>query len=354
MSKKICIVTMGNLYLVPYLQIYLNQVDSPVSIIYWDRANINEVSDNNTLYRFQHRFDTPKEKLLGYLKYRKFIKNIILKQNFDVIILLQTLSGLLIHDILLKNYKNKFIIDIRDYTYENNKLIFNIEKKIVTHSALNIISSEGFLNFLPENINYEVAHNIREWPKDELEIIKSRKKEKEKLHIVFVGYVNYQEQHKKLLLKLKNDERFEMSFIGTRAEELEPFCKQHKIENVNLIGTFKSEDTLSFYQRADFVHNLYGNNTPVLDYALSNKLYYAAMLQMPILVCNNTFMEEISQKYNFGITIDLENTDNLGDYLYSSYQRIDWSILSAGCENFLRQVYQQQQQFEENLSGLLN
>lgn len=127
-NKKICIVTMGNIYLVPYLQTYTNKINSPISIIYWDRANLNETDDKNTLYRFQHGFKSKVEKVQGYLKYRSFVKKILSEQNYDIVIFLQTLSGLLLSDFLLKKYKNKYIIDVRDYTYEHNKVIFNIEK----------------------------------------------------------------------------------------------------------------------------------------------------------------------------------------------------------------------------------
>ncbi|GAB6688137.1 hypothetical protein BOVMAS28_06540 [Streptococcus uberis] len=353
-NKKICIVTMGNIYLVPYLQTYTNKINSPISIIYWDRANLNETDDKNTLYRFQHGFKSKVEKVQGYLRYRSFVKKILSEQNYDIVIFLQTLSGLLLSDFLLKKYKNKYIIDVRDYTYEHNKVIFNIEKKLLQNSAMNVVSSEGFLNFLPQKAQYEVAHNVRTWPTNRINNIKNRNKDKEQLHIVFVGYVNYQEQHKKLLLALKNDPRFKISFIGTRGNELKPFCEQNGITNVNLIDTFESSKTLDYYEDADFVNNLYGNHTPVLDYALSNKLYYAASLNIPILVCADTFMEDISKRHHFGITVDLQTKDNLGDYLFNSYKQIDWNKLEAGCNNFMQLVDKQQNQFENKLNNLLN
>lgn len=353
-EKKICIVTMGNIYLVPYLHTYTNKINSPISIIYWDRANLNETDEKNKYYRFQHKFETKKDKALGYIEYRKFVKKILLESEFDVIILLQTLSALLLSDILLKNYKKKYIVDVRDYTYENNKLIYNIEKKLLKHSAMNVVSSEGFLNFLPTEAEYEVAHNIRNWPIENLLKIKRRDKIREKLNIVFVGYVNYQEQHKKLLLALKNDPRFHISFIGTRGDELYPFCEENEIQNVTLVDTFKSVQTLDFYENADFVNNLYGNHTPVLDYALSNKLYYAATLNIPILVCEETFMEDISHKYHFGVTVNLDNPEKLGDYLFESYQNIDWNQLDNGTNKFIKHVESQQNQFEEKLFKLLN
>ncbi|VTT43221.1 hypothetical protein [Streptococcus porcinus] len=353
-QKKICIVTMGNIYLVPYLQTYINKINSPTTIIYWDRDNLDEKDDNNVYYRFQYKLDSKKDKILGYIKYRKFVKNILLKNDFDIVILAQTLSALLLNDVLIKHYKKKYIVDVRDYSYENNKLIYNIEKKLLKNSAMNVVSSEGFLNFLPTEAEYEVAHNIRKWPETELENISNREKQREKLNIAFIGYISYQEQHKKLLLALKNDKRFNVNFIGSKSLDLLAFCKENNINNVTLIDTFKTEKTLDFYKNVDLVNNLYGNHTPVLDYALSNKLYYAATLNIPILVCEETFMEDITHKYHFGITVDLDNSQNLGDYLFESYQNIDWDKLDSGTSDFIRHVESQQSQFEEKLFKLLN
>lgn len=353
-QKKICIVTMGNIYLVPYLQTYLNKIEGPTTIVYWDRDNLNENDGENIFYRFQHRLDSKFDKVLGYYRYRKFVKNILLNNNFDIVILAQTLSALIVNDILLKKYKNRFIVDVRDYSYENNKIIYHVENKLLSNSAMNVVSSEGFLNFLPKNAEYEVAHNILKWPEKDLYSISNRDKKRDKLNIAFIGYISYQEQHKKLLLALKNDARFNISFIGTKSQDLLPFCRENNIKNVTLIDTFKTEKTLDFYKNVDLVNNLYGNHTPVLDYALSNKLYYAATLNIPILVCEETFMEDISHKYNFGITVDLDNTEKLGDYLFDSYQNIDWNQLDIGTSDFIEHVENQQNQFEVKLFKLLN
>ena len=52
--------------------------------------------------------------------------------------------------------------------------------------------------------------------------------------------------------------------------------------------------------------------------ALSNKLYYAAYLDKPILVSNNTYMSDVVKKYNLGYVVDLNN-NNLADDIYTWY-----------------------------------
>lgn len=343
--RRICFVTIGNLYMVPYIDMYKKYIKGEYSVIYWDRENKNEYDVENTYYRFNKSFD-PHEKIrkaFGYIQYHNYVKKVLLENQFDMVILLQTWSALLLADVLTKNYSGKYIVDIRDYTYEKNPIIYNIEKVLVKNSYSCVVSSKGYMEFLPPH-KYFVAHNMRELSPEKVYHIQNRKKQKDKLSISFVGYVNYQEQHKKLMLALKNDDRFHLNFVGTRAKELKSFCDENGIENVTLIDTFDSDKILDFYLTTDFVNNLYGNHTPTLDYALSNKLYFAAELQMPILVCKDTYMSTVSEQYGFGYTVDVID-DNLGNQLFEYYSNINWEKLKTGCQNFLRDATLEQEQF---------
>ena len=352
--KKICFITIGNIYMVPYINTYANQIKNKYSIIYWDREGKNEDNEDVKYYRFYKEL-SPKDKLkkiIGFIQYRNFIKRILLEEKFDLVIFLQTWSALLMADFVEKFYPGKYIVDVRDYTHEKNAIIYNREKKLMKKAAMCVISSEGYKEFLPPH-DYYIFHNARELPVEKVAALRERKKEKGTLNISFIGYVNYQEQHKKLLLGLKNDPRFHLNFIGTRAKELEPFCKENGINNVTLKDTFASSKTLDFYENTDFVNNLYGNNTPTLDYALSNKLYFAAELRMPILTCPNTYMSKVSGEYEFGLNVDLD-APLIGDRLWNYYTSIDWSRLNSGCEKFMNKVNLEQKASREKLIEIIS
>ena len=351
--KKICFITMGNIYTVPYLKIYTQHIEQPYSFIYWDREDLNETDNLNTYYRFDNTIEPYNnfDKIVGYIKYRKFIEKILLKEKFDLVIFLQTWSALLVADIVEKHYPNRYIVDVRDYTYEKNPFIYRREQKLIEKSKMCIISSEGYKEFLPPN-EYKIFHNTRDLPLERVKIIRERKKEKSVLNISFVGYVNYQEQHKKILRSLKNDSRFHLNFIGTRSMELESFCKENSINNVTLIDTFDSDKTLDFYENTDFVNNLYGNHTPTLDYALSNKLYFAAELYIPILTCSDTYMSKVAGEYGFGFDVDVSDV-KIGDKLWSYYNSIDWDKLSEGCSKFMNKVHTEQKDSYEMLKNIL-
>lgn len=352
--KKICFVTMGNIYTVPYLSSYTKHINGNYAVIYWDREGKNEAEGDNKYYRFYKKL-SPKDrirKITGFIQYKKFVKGILLKKKFDLVIFLQTWSALLMADVVEKHYSGRYIVDVRDYTYEKNALIYHREKKLMEKAAMCVISSAGYKEFLPPH-EYYIFHNVRELPAEKVTLLRERNKERKTLNISFVGYVNYQEQHKKLLLSLKNDYRFHMSFIGTRALELKDFCKENSINNVTLIDTFDPAETIDYYSDTDFVNNLYGNHTPTLDYALSNKLYFAAELHIPILTCADTYMSKVAGEHGFGLDVDVSDL-SLGDKLWKYYTSIDWSQLSMGCKNFMETVRAEQKDSYEKLVDIIS
>lgn len=352
--KKICFIIMGNIYTVPYLSTYTKHIKGKYSVIYWDREGKNEVDGNNQHYCFTKKLATKDKigKAVGFVQYRKFVKRILLQEKFDLVVFLQTWSALLMADVVEKYYPGKYIVDVRDYTYEKNPIIYRREKKLMKQAAMCIISSEGYRDFLPPH-DYYILHNTRELPEEKVAALQGRNKKKEILTISFIGYVNYQDQHKKLLMSLKNDRRFHLNFIGTRAMELSAFCQENGIHNVTLMDTFDAAKILDFYENTDLINNLYGNNTPILDYALSNKLYFSAQLQIPILTCSNTYMSKVAGAYNFGFDVDVEDSD-IGDKLWKYYNAIDWEQLSKGCEKFMKKVRTEQKNSYEKLMDVIS
>ena len=189
--KNICFVTIGNVYMVPYINTYSRYIQNNYSIIYWDREQKNESDGKNIYYRFDKQI-APSDKLgklAGYLQYKKFVKHILLKEKFDLVVFLQTWSAILMADVVEKHYCGKYIVDVRDYTYEKNPIIYHCEKNLIKKAAMCVISSEGYKEFLPPH-NYYVFHNARELSKEKVLAIRERNKEKEILNISFVGYLS--------------------------------------------------------------------------------------------------------------------------------------------------------------------
>lgn len=349
-SRTFCFVLMGNLYLFPYMDRYLEHVDSNAfDIVYWNRDGIDEeVVGARQSFRFNTLLGLNASKwakVWGYRSFRKFAQAILQENDYDGVILLQTAAGILLQRVLRRKYAKRYVLDIRDYTMERNKLFYLIEKSVVNASAFTAISSEGYKEFLPP-FDYVVTNNYRLLDGEIVAKIRNREKSPRRLVIAFIGFVRYQEQHKRLLMLFKNDARFELRFFGKEGEKLVPFCRENQIDNVRIEGQFPSARTATYYDGVDIVNNLYGSNTPALDYALSNKLYIAAQLLMPILVCQGTYMEKVAVGSGFGYALDFRDP-RACDKLYDYYQHIDWSSFSRNCDAFLEKVDVQNRSFVE-------
>lgn len=355
MQKKICFITLGNLYLCPYISKYTSILRCDFDVIYWNRHGVEEDIKAQNVYVFEYQMEENKgkiPKLFGYFSFRRFVLNILKKNHYDGVILLQTSAAILIYTVLLKTYPNKYVIDIRDYTFENNKAFFLIEKRLIEKSMHTVISSPGYKNFLP-TYNYILVHNNPLVHQDVVERFKQKKRLRSQIIISYIGLIRFHEQNKKIINKFKNDTRFLLRFIGKDAKELEKFCENNSIINVELIDRFPSEKTLEYYFDTDIVYNLYGNNSPLLDFALSNKLYYAARLNLPILVCPNTYMGKIIEEYGFGFIFEI-NDPKACDRLFEYYNSIDWDLFHANCARFQQDTEDDNRLFVDAISTFVD
>ena len=348
MNKKICFICLGNLFLTPYINKYIKSIECDYDIIFWNRYGINELSNAKKQYSYNFSVaenSSKLKKLHGYISFANYARKIIIENKYDGIILTPTNIGMILSSTLRKYYKGKYIIDIRDYTMEKNILYYKLEKILLDHAAYNVISSEGYKQFLPKG-NYIVVHNKSEVPIETINTFRFREKKNKKLILTNIGLIRFHDQNKKIIDIFSNDNRFEIRFIGADALSLKDYCNQKKAENIVLLDRFPPENTFDLLKNTDIILNLYGNNTPVLDYALSNKLYFASQLGLPILVCPNTFMERLSKEYGFGFSFELEDIESK-DKLLNWYKLIDWKEFYEGCNRFLNKVKKEDEIFDE-------
>jgi hypothetical protein len=340
---KILIISLNNLYLTPYLDKYTTTLKSDKFLVYWNRSGIIEEKADLRLIPFNFKIGSNSSKftkLIGYIKFLGFVKKTLKSIQFDKLIVFQTIIALFINKILVNEFKKKFIIDIRDYTRENNLIYRAFLQKLTLNSFANIISSEGFLKFLPKS-KYFLTHNIK-WLGD-IGIPQSSVK-KEKIVISYIGLIRFYDECKKVIKIFKDDQRFILNFIGEGSGFLKKYCELNNVKNVNLVGRFSPELTLDYYNDADIIYNLYGNQSPLVKYALSNKLYYAIQLRKPIAVNKDTFMEEISNKFNLAITFDLNNR-NLPNIIYKKFNEINIFKLGLGASKFLKIIKNDEDRF---------
>lgn len=348
---RVLLILADNLYLTPYINFYISVLDRlsiNYNIIYWDK-NYNEYKNDNRYIRFSYKGTSKIRKIFGYIEYRKFIINEIKKNKYTILIPLHSIVPFILFDLFILKFKYKYIYDVRDYSYESFFLYRITQKILVNNSMINIISSRGYQEFLPQG-EYFVTHNI---PYNNYNDYKQyENNDGNIISISYIGLIRFMEQNKKIIMFFKNDDRFHLNFIGTDAMQLKEFCDKNEIYNVTLIDTFDQNETLNYYKDTDLIMNLYGNNTPLLDYALSNKLYYSACLYKPILVCEGTYMEKVTKEYGFGFTLNMKSVEEKEE-LIRYVVNIDRKRLIYNSDRFMKAVYKEESELEIELTKRL-
>lgn len=356
---KICFVFGGNIQMCPYLHTYLQQMDNEVEfdIIFWERYEFDRKftfhREVKNQYVFKKKIKSKIDKLRLFLSFKSYVLSILRKNDYNKIIFLQTNMALMCSSYILKNKSKKYILDVRDYSNESNIGISYLENRIFKYFKYIFISSIGFRKFLPQGIDYIPVHNLQnnKMMVTKEDVLLRNNVSKKSIKIGYIGNMKLYVEYLCCVLEVfKNDDRFIFHFIGIGSEAIQEYCVQNNINNIVIRGAFDSREINVLYQEIDVVNNLYGNNNPYLDYALSNKLYLAAQFCLPILTCSDTSMSEVSINNNFGFVVD-KNDDNIKDKLYNWYGSIDWSVFYESCHKFIEEVVEENIQFNSMINN---
>lgn len=339
MDKKTLIISMDNIFATPYIGKYLNNMNTDlIDIIFWNRKNVNEEKLSvNKVYEYKN---SSNNKIINYLGFYNFIKNIISSNKYKKLILLHSPLNILLTKELFK-FKNRYIIDIRDFTFEKYKLYYLIQKFNIKRSFNTVISSPGYKNFLPK-YEYSISHNTYNG-----NINEDFKFSRRPIIITQVGIIRFIEECNKLIHLLEDEKDFRLKFIGSGANNLKNCTKTN---NVYLEDYFESSKTLHKYKDATIINNCYGNNNTNVKYALSNKLYISCMIKRPILVSSSTYLADVVEKYGLGISVDL-NKDEVSKKIKSYVDNLDLEVFNKNCDKFLEQINKDETNFLKMLKG---
>lgn len=355
------IIFAGNIEYCPYLDKYTNLIkksNDVYEVLYWNR----DLLINNSKHKsrsFDYKMDNSKPKhlkIIDFFRYRNWLVNQIENYKYKKIIILETLSGILIKSYLTKKYAGNFIFDIRDYSYESNKLFYKLESEIIKNSFFTCISSEGFKEFLPKKYDYILAHNFSY--NDAIRKNNDFKKKiyGEKINIVWIGSVRYFNHQIKIINKLKNDERFNIIFHGTGPDldRLMSYCGMNKVQNIVFTGRYDNNEKKILLENADILLNSYDVNIgKEVLYAISNKVYDGIIYKIPQIVEYGTYKHELVKKFKIGVGLDV-GIDSFSDELYNYYFGIDEENFNQTCENELRKILCEDKEYIQRIKEFLN
>lgn len=212
-------------------------------------------------------------------------KKIIEQEDYKYIITRQTTGAYLLVDILLRRYKNRYVVNVRDYVAEKKFPFSLMIKRLVKHAALTTILSNGFKSSLPpydyvkvNSVNEDILENFSGVPRKNNDAIK----------VGFASNCRYLNRSYKLIDALGNDKRFELWYCGTNSETLAEYAKHKGITNLFVKPAFDAKETISIMSEFDFVNSAFGNDSLDNSTLMPIRLYTALAIHRPMLVNDKT------------------------------------------------------------------
>ena len=251
---------------------------------------------------------------------------------------------------LEKYYNKKYILDIRDYNISFKWSYFL--KKIVSNSLLTVISSGGFKEWLPNDYEYLIDHNVI-IQNERFNIGEANEKN---IKIVNCGIIRSLNENLYLIKELKNETEIELEYHGESSISriLEKYVKENNIKNCKFYGYYKKKDENIFLLKSTFI-NIMQTNDFLSKYALPNRFYKAIILKKPIIATSDNYVGNLVEKYNLGIVINkLLITEGLEKELKEFMIKFNIDDFSKNCDKLYKIILEEKNNFEQRISECLN
>jgi len=353
MKKNILLISGSNPIRTPFVGFYINILEKAhanYDVLYWNRDvndKIEEIKGNEIVYdKPLFIYSNPLKKIYATYKFYKFGKRIIKKGNYDKVICFTILTSIFFQHYLKRRFEKKYIFDIRDHSPLISKPFFwSLFEKMAHNSYATVISSRGFLKWLPQNSLYLLSHNI---DSSLLSHNPCRTTNCKGIEILTIGFFVRFDPNGYLIQSLGNVEDVKLSFVGYGPcyKEYEDYCKSNNIQNVEFKGRYQKEEELGYYNQCNMV-NILLPHTLNSDTCMSNRFYNAVVARKPMIVNSGCFQAELVEKYKLGLIVD--DYDNVGQQILDYYQKLNWDEFFAGCERFIEDVTQDNLVFENKV-----
>lgn len=298
-----------------------------VRVAAWDRKN--KYKEKLDVLNFKSmsvpiiRFGIPskygggfKQNFFPLLKFQfKMLKFLIKnKSTYDIIHAYDLDTGF-VALLCCKLFGKKIVYDIPDYYVDShglkNTIIGDIVEKtehmVINNSDAVIICTEKRINQIngskPKIL--EIIHNSPSHRSFDKESEVSFKiKPSNKIKIVYVGILDNTRLLKEVAEVIKEIEECELHIAGFG--QLEKYFNDigNENNNIHFYGRISYSDALYLEKQCDIITAIYDPGIPNHYYAAPNKFYEALMLGKPLIMANNTGMDNIVTEHNIGEVIE--------------------------------------------------
>ncbi len=337
----------------PYLDNYSNlckMYNIEYRLCYWDKTCDGNTSFEHNKIVIRKKWTTGIFKIFDFFAIAKEIRKVVLQEHFTHLVIVNSIWALLLYR-LLKKFKNRYILDIRDYKCENVYFVKRFLKSIIENSFMTTISSNGFKTFLPESNKIIVTHNI-----SNIEFVEKEptlKNDSSIVNIVYLGHVRYFNENTALIKRLRNNKKYTLTYIGTYAKGfILKDDKRLSADNIKFFGRFDNEKKPELYKKYDMISSVYGCSETSVVTLIPNRLYDCLQYKKPIIVSKGTFLSDIVTEYSLGFSVDIYR-DNIINELDCYISMFDKDDFICGCNKYLSRIKQEQAEYINKIKQFL-
>ena len=348
------IILYGSFELAPYSKKYMKILDDAnieYDLIGWRREERVTYTGGN-VYMYEggaaKRYSSVIHKILPALGFRRFVKRLIRKKGYDKLIILTTQTGLMLFDVLLWRYRDKYIFDYRDRSYEYIKPYGALVNAIVKGSVETVISSPWFASGLTGKKEYIKVHNLQTENLEHRKAECIKKKAGEKIVVGYVGALRSYSYHKRLIDIFSNDKRFEFHTYGCGDDNDRLTEYAAEFDNTFVHGTYSEAEKYGILDTFDSMCYNYPYSF-VNDTAVANKYYDSLIMKKPMFVNSRTQIGRFIAENGMGLAVD-ENEENITDRIYEWYNGLDPQGFVKTCDFYLDKYTKENGIFEEKIS----
>ena len=359
MGKRLLFIIPSLPDFVPYVYNYIKiaeQIGAEYDVICWNRYGDKIVGLPHNYFVYQHTTNNSfhmLRKMWEIYEFYRFAMQVVHDRHYYRVFIYTIADSVFFARWLTHKYRNRYVFDIRDYSpMIDSKLMLPFVKKLLRYSELNVISSEGFLHWLPKGYEYTLCHNI------EMNKMMGSFNGCEQrqfgglLRVLTIGAIRNANSNKRIVDALGNHDNIQLDFAGGGeiADLLKNYCVDKSIENVSFLGHYRKEEEDEIVKRCDFL-NIVLPHDMISDYLMTNRFYLSVRLRKPMIVNEGNFQAEQVKKYGLGVIIYPE--DDVYTKLIEYIQSFNWADYNNNCVKYMEDVRKDMVEWEKRVKTIV-
>jgi len=325
---KVGLILANNRWASPYVEIYTKYLDEAhidYDIILWNR-DLSE-AENDLTFTCSEQVN----KISLYFKYSSFIKQVLRSKKYEKIVVFSSQVAIFLAFTLLSNYRKRFVLDLRDLAFEQIWFLKPLYKMIVKSAGLNVVSSPGFIKYLPK-ADYLVSHNLNQEEADNAKNIHYQPNAKNK--ILTIGAIRNHNSNVEVIDAVAGRKDVDLQFVGKgpSSESLMQYVKVKNCDNISFVGYYNKQEEPEYVKKCSFL-NIYYPKEKSHSSILSNRFYVSLVYKKPMLVTHGGIQGDYVEKYGLGVF--LENCDDLVSKLNSYLSSLEVGKYELNCNKLL-------------------